>query len=76
MIVIDLCQLHYQILLITYQGFMIKNSKNVWKEKKRLICEFVAFKNGRLNCKCKKCKKSSTKMANESSKNFPTLYKF
>ena len=34
LIVIDLCQLYYQILLITYQGFMIKNVKNVWKEKK------------------------------------------
>ena len=30
----DLCKLHYQILLITYQEFMIKNAKNVWKEKK------------------------------------------
>ena len=28
-----LCQLHYQILLITYRGFMIKNVKNAWKEK-------------------------------------------
>ena len=27
-------QLHYQILLINYQEFMIKNAKNAWKEKK------------------------------------------
>ena len=32
-IVIDLCKLYYQILLITYQEFMIKNTNNVWKEK-------------------------------------------
>ena len=59
LIVIDLCQLHYQILLITYRGFMIKNVKNAWKQKKiRLNCEFIGFKNGRLNYKCKECKKS------------------
>ena len=56
---------------------MIKNIKNVWKEKKnRLNCEFIGFRNGRLNYKCKKCRKSCTKVANESIKNFPTLYKF
>ena len=26
--------LRYQVLLITYRGFMIKNLKNAWKEKK------------------------------------------
>ena len=56
---------------------MIKNVKNAWKEKKiRLNCEFIGFKNGRLNYKCKECKKSYTKLTNESIKNFPTLYKF
>ena len=38
--------------------------------------ETHGFKNRRLNCKCKECKKSYTKLANESIKNFPTLYKF
>ena len=33
-IAIDLCQLRYKILLITYLEFMIKNVKNAWKEKK------------------------------------------
>ena len=46
------------------------------KKKNRLNCEFIGFKNGRLNYKCKECKKSYTKLANESIKNFPTLYKF
>ena len=34
MIAIDLCQLYYQILLITYREFMINNVNNAWKEKK------------------------------------------
>ena len=56
---------------------MIKNVINAWKERKnRLNCEFTGYKNGRLNYKCKECKKSYTKVANESIKNFPTLYKF
>ena len=46
------------------------------KKKIRLNCEFIGFKNGRLNYKCKECKKSYTKLTNESIKNFPTLYKF
>ena len=77
MIATDLCRLHYQILLIIYQEFVIKNAKNAWKEKKnRLNCEFIRFKNGRLNYKCKECKKSYIKLTNESLKNFPTLHKF
>ena len=56
---------------------MIKNVKNAWKEKKiRLNCEFIGFKNGRLNYKCKECKTSYTKVPNGSINNFPTLYKF
>ena len=46
------------------------------KKKNRLNCEFVGFKNGRLNYKCKECKNSCTKTVSESTKNFPTLYKF
>ena len=45
------------------------------RKKIRLNCEFIGFKNGRLNCKCKECKKSYTKLTSESIKNFPTLYK-
>ena len=54
---------------------MIKNVRGAWKEKKnRLNCEFIGFKNSRLNYKSKECKGS--KLENESFKNFPTLYKF
>ena len=50
--------------------------KSMERKKNRLNCEFIEFKNGRLNYKCKECKKSCTKLTNESNKNFPTLYKF
>ena len=46
------------------------------RKKIRLNCEFIGFKNGRVNYKCKECKKSHTKLTNESIKNCPTLYKF
>ena len=46
------------------------------RKKIRLNCEFIGFKNGRLNYKCKERKKSYTKVTNESIKNFSTLYKF
>ena len=57
---------------------MIKNVKNAWKEKKknRLNCEFVGFKNGRLNYKCKECKKLYTKVVNVLIKKCPTLHAF
>ena len=55
---------------------MIKNARNAWKEKIRLNYQFMGFKNGRLNYKCKQWKKSYTKLTNESIKTFPTLYKF
>ena len=76
MIATDLCQPHYQILLITYQEFIIKNVRNAWKEKIKLNCEFIGFKNGRLNYKCKECKKSYATFTSESIKDFPTLHKF
>ena len=46
------------------------------KKKIRLNFEFIGLKNGRLNYKFKEFKASYTKLANESIKNFPTLYKF
>ena len=33
LIVLDLCQLHYQILLITYLKLTKMNVKHAWKEK-------------------------------------------
>ena len=41
------------------------------RERKKISvnCEFVGFENGRLNYKCKECKKSWAKVTNESTKN-------
>ena len=50
--------------------------RSMERKKTKLNCEFVGFKNGRLNYKCKECKGSYSKLANESIKNFRTLYKF
>ena len=64
-------------LVCNLSGIYDKECKNCIERKKiRLNCEFIGFKNGRLNYKCKECKKSYTKLTNESIKNFPTLYKF
>ena len=46
------------------------------RKKNRLNCEFIGFKNGWLNYKCKEYKKSYTKSSNEPIKNFATFYKF
>ena len=54
-----------------------KECKKCMERKKiKVNCEFVGFENGRLNCKCKECKTSCTKATKESTKNFPTLYKY
>ena len=64
-------------LVDNLSGVYDKECKKCMERKKiRLSCEFVGFKNGRLNYKCKECKKSYTKVVNESIKNFPTLHKF
>ena len=55
---------------------MIRMQEMHGKKKVRLNCEFIGFKNGGLNYKCKECKMSFTKLTNKSIKNFPTLYKF
>ena len=39
------------------------------RKKISVNCEFVGFENGRLNYKCKECKKSWAKVTNESTKN-------
>ena len=47
-------------------GVYDKECKKCMERKKiTLNCEFIGFKNGILNYKCKKCKKSYTKVANE-----------
>ena len=53
-------------LVYNLSGFYDKEYKKCMERKKnRLNCEFIGFKNGRLNYKCKECRKSYTKVANE-----------
>ena len=64
-------------LVDNLSGVYDKECKKCMEGKKiTLNCEIIEFKNGTLNYKCKECKKSYTKLAKESIKNFPTLYKF
>ena len=42
----------------------------------RLECEFMGFKNIRLNYKCKECNETSAKSVNDLIEKFPALYKF
>ena len=37
-------------------------------------CDFIAFKNNRLNYKCEECKRTSTKSINGLIKKFPSVY--
>ena len=58
-------------LVDNLSGVYDKECKKCMERKKiRLHCEFIGFKNCRLNYKCKECKKSYT------FSNFPTLYIF
>ena len=47
-------------------GVYDKECKTYMERKKvRVNCEFVGFKNGRLNYKCQECKTSCTKVVTE-----------
>ena len=61
-------------LVDNLSGVYDKEFKKCMERKKN--SEFIEFKNDRLNYKCKECKKSYTKVTNESVKDFPTSYKF
>ena len=64
-------------LVYNLSGICYKECKKCMERKKnRLNCEFIGFKNGRLDYKSKECKKSYTKLTNESLKDFLALYKF
>ena len=39
-------------------------------------CEFIGFKNNRLNYRCKECNRTSTKSVNELIEKFPRMYQF
>ena len=46
-------------------------SKNIKSE-----CDFIGFKNNRLNYRCKECKGTSTKSINGLIEKFPRMYQF
>ena len=49
----------------------------VWKEKNiRSECDFIEFKNNRLNHKCKECRKRCFKSKNGLIKKFPIVHQF
>ena len=39
-------------------------------------CEFIKFKNNRLNCRCKECKGKSNKSIDGLIEKFPSIYQF
>ena len=46
------------------------------RKKIKLECNFIGFKNNRLNYKFKECRRKSTKSVNEPIKHFLILHKF
>ena len=70
MIFIDLCEVNYQTLLITYLILTKKCSECKGKR------EFIGFKNDRLHYRCRKCKKRCTKSKDGLIKKFSRIYTF
>ena len=40
------------------------------------VCDFICFKDDRLNYRCKECTGTSTKSINGSNEKFPRMYQF
>ena len=53
-----------------------KDCKTCIERKIKSECDFIGFKNNRLNYRCKECKGTSTKSINELSETFPRVYQF
>ena len=78
MIVLDLCQLHYQNLLIICLEFFNSIECKSCIEKIKINSEFcfVVLKNNRLIYKCKECKEEWKRPINELIENFLSVYQF
>ena len=77
MIVVDSCQVNYQILLITCLKLIIKIAKHAWNEKNiKSECKFIGLKNNRLNYRCKECNGTSNKSINDLIEKFPRMHNF
>ena len=46
------------------------------RKKIKSDCDFIAFKNNRLNYRCKECKRKSTKSIDRLIETFPRMYQF
>ena len=76
MIVSDLCQPHYQVLLITYPKFTEKNAKDARGKKIKSACNFIGLKKNKLNYECKEFKKRWLMSINELIRTFPNIQQF
>ena len=71
---LDLCQVHYEALLIIYLQFTVKGC--IETKKIESICDFIGLKNNKLHYKRNKCKKRWLTLLNGLIKKFPNKYKF
>ena len=46
------------------------------RKKIKIECDYIGFRNNRLNYRCKECGKGYNKLINEAVKNFPATYQF
>ena len=64
-------------LVDNLSGINNKDCKTCMKRKNiKSECEFIEFKNNRLNYRCKECKGTYTKSINEIIEKFPRMYQF
>ena len=64
-------------LVDNLSGIYNKECKSCMERKKiKSECDFIGFKNNRLNYRCKECKGISTKSINELIEKFPRMYQF
>ena len=76
LIVIDLCQPHYQNLLTTCQK-LIRIAKHAWQEKKIMSeCILIGIEDNKLSYKCKECNDKSYRSIKGLIKKFPSVYQF
>ena len=74
MTALDLCQPHYQKLLIIYLKFTTKSVKDAKKTKS--LEDFISLKNNKLNYKWKECKKRQLKPINWLIEKLSNIYEF
>ena len=53
---------------------LIDKLSEINKKKIKSVCDFIGFKNNRMNQKCKECGKNCTKLIDKVIKHFPTTY--